>query len=105
MVGDPCYLRYWKADNFLPAKNVSNPDKDGSYPYTYPGACSATLSQKKAGVLEHGIAVVTSAGYGDGTYPVFVEYEECKNCGTRVKRLVVEFISDKEEDDSEEEEA
>lgn len=42
-------------------------------------------------------AVVTSTGFGDGTYPVYVEYYEDGLFGKRVKSITVEFIGDDEE--------
>jgi hypothetical protein len=83
MVVDPCYIR----DNDF-----------------YGNACSASLSDNQAGAFSvtgnssFADAVCSSTGYGDGMYPVFIEYEDCGDWGRRVKSITVEFISDEEYD-------
>jgi hypothetical protein len=44
--------------------------------------------------LGDGVGVCTSTGYGDGYYPVYVEYSDEGDWGTRVKSVTVEFIGD-----------
>jgi hypothetical protein len=41
-----------------------------------------------------GLGVVVSTGYGDGVYPVYAEINE----EGRIARIMVEFISDEEEE-------
>jgi hypothetical protein len=99
MVGDPCYLHEWKPEEYITGKELQ-PDKDGKYPYTYPGACSSTQSKDQGGILGRnycGLSAVCSTGYGDGEYPVYLEYSDEGTWGKRVKRLIVEFIGDKED--------
>tara|TARA_R100001086_G_scaffold227509_2_gene146655 strand:+ start:496 stop:957 length:462 start_codon:yes stop_codon:yes gene_type:complete len=60
--------------------------------YSYSGACSITMdSENQAGELANGLAIVSSTGYGDGSYPVYAEYSE-----GRVKSLTVEFFKGEE---------
>jgi hypothetical protein len=89
MVCDPCYLLDWKAneaDDDCEGKELSEftgiPTKN-RYPFTYSGACMATLSKEGAGKIdwnEHtdnsaaGIAVRTM--HGDGRYPVIANIND-----------------------------
>lgn len=79
MIVDPCYLKDW-VDNDFKEK------EDGDTSFSYAGACNVTLSGARAGQLEHG-AVVSSTAYGDGVYPAYVERD---SSGT-ILRLIVEF--------------
>ncbi len=90
IVGDPCYLRDWKANEF---DVVDGDEYCGPYTYDYDGSCRARLSEDAAGELGSQLAVAVTSGYGDGQYDVFVEYED-----GRPARLIVEFMP-KEEDD------
>lgn len=71
MITDPCYVRSFKNDEFEGEKDVVD--------FSYSGACTVTLSEKKCGGLPHspggalGAGFATSSGYGDGSYPVFVK--------------------------------
>ena len=92
MIGDPCYLDAWRME-MEEEGGEFNASLPKPYPYTYNGACSATCSKESAGVLgqisEHrpeGTAIVTNTGYGDGSYPVFVERE-----GNRIMRIIIDF--------------
>jgi len=84
-VVDPCYVL------------------DGEYgeDSPYGRACAASLSDERAGQFatngRFSDAVCTSTGWGDGVYPVYVEYD---NDG-RVARLIVEFDFEMDEDDDE----
>jgi hypothetical protein len=62
---DPCYLREWKGHD-------AAFDKPGEY--SYAGFCTATCSDDAAGMLSEGMAAVVATGYGDGSYPVDVTY-------------------------------
>lgn len=86
MVGDPCYLDEWKS-NRNDEWNLEG--KVGQY--SYHGA-SATTIESSAGVLGDGRSVVFSSGYGDGVYPVYVQYNE----DGRVAKVLIEFIGDDE---------
>ena len=68
------------------------PEEEGPFTFSYDGCCKATLGEARAGQLAYkmghaGAGVASSAGYGDGLYPVFAEYED-----GRVKRLIIEFF-------------
>ncbi len=64
LIGDPGYLR-----DFLSDEYHGGPGHVGEYPYSYSGACEASLSG--GGPLASFMAVTSSTGYGDGIYPVF----------------------------------
>lgn len=64
----------------------------------YYEVCEVTLSDNHAGSWMNGHAVATSTGYGDGSYPVYVEYEDCGSWGKRVKSVTIEFLEDEVED-------
>lgn len=65
----------------------------------YEEVCNTTLSDDQAGAWMNGHAVATSTGYGDGSYPVYVEYEDAGSWGTRVKSITIEFMQDDEDED------
>jgi hypothetical protein len=86
MVGDPCYLDQWQTNENEPF------ELDGKVgQYSYLGACATTISQN-AGELGIGSAVVFNTGYGDGVYPVYVQYNE----DGRVAKVVIDFVGDEE---------
>ena len=70
MVGDPCYLDEWKT-NQDEEWNLEGKENQ----YSYQGA-SATTVKAAAGELGMGSAVAFSTGYGDGSYPVYVHYND-----------------------------
>jgi hypothetical protein len=78
----------WRDEEFdlvgRPATALLNPQHAGQLSYN--GACLATLEQH-AGILSRK-AVVSSTGYGDGVYPIFVR----KNDEGKVKSFTVAFI-------------
>jgi hypothetical protein len=86
-VVDPCYVL------------------DGEYgeDSPYGRACAASLTDERAGQFStaggpFSDAVCTSTGWGDGVYPVYIEYDR----DGRVARLIVEFdyeMDDEDEDD------
>ena len=100
MVCDPCYLDEWKANEFM----GGDKDTARTHEFSYDGACRETCNAPEGGgQLGDALAVVASSGYGDGTYPVYAEY----NREGRLIRLTVEFdeqLDPEEEDDEEEEE-
>jgi hypothetical protein len=70
MIGDPCYLEEWETNE---GEDWNLEGKENHY--SYQGA-SATTIKDTAGELGLGTAVVFSTGYGDGYYPVYVQYNE-----------------------------
>jgi len=78
MITDPCYLKRWENDKFVDGK------KEAPYSYSYDGACNATssvdqvgvLNLRTSGILNAGLGIVFSSGYGDGEYPVFATYNQ-----------------------------
>lgn len=85
MIVDPCYMEKWGGDEFVP----SGAELDGepaNRKFSYEGCCNVTLGEGRAGQLDHG-AVVSSTGYGDGSYPVYAYY----NDEGRIMRLEVDF--------------
>jgi hypothetical protein len=102
MLCDPCYIESsWVQDNDF-ASDASDQEKPVNTDFSYAGACEATLAKVSAGILGGGLGAVCSTGFGDGTYPVYVEYSDEGDWGRRVKRMVIEFISDEVEDEVDE---
>ena len=87
MITDPCYLGDWK-DN----EAFFHPKKD----YSYAGASNATEGSKLGGQLKAQNseirAVSASSGLGDGTYPVYAEYEQNEKDGKTIRSLTIEFL-------------
>lgn len=94
-VVDPCYVL--EGDVTFETDEVGNMTVVEDNPYSR--ACAASLSDERAGQFatngRFSDAVCTSTGWGDGVYPVYVEYD---NDG-RVARLIVEFDFEMEDDD------
>ena len=87
-VGDPCYIM----------------GKDSSYYITtWDEFCNKhdkAVNESEFGwsacePLGEGIGFAISTGYGDGEYPVYIEKE-----GSRIKRIIIEFIDEEEDYDS-----
>jgi len=100
MLSDPCYVT---DDSFTDDRSNGldiGENREGPYPLNYEGACNASMSKDNAGVLgDYGAAVVCATGYGDGSYPVYVEYaeeSETNSWGRRVKSMTIEFIDGEE---------
>ena len=99
MVSDPCYVGAFKHDEkFEPARA----DESGNYPYSYNGSCGATLSEAMGGQLALEQGVVSSTGYGDGSYEVWATIGESAGWGVRVHKLEVIFIDDSIDEDEDE---
>ena len=111
MVVDPCYVKGWKDGDAFPGINLSRQDERGDIEersaaylagkYTpqndYESACLATMSEQRAGPCfgdtpQQASAVATSSGFGDGTYPVYIQYSAEGAWGKRVAALTVVFI-------------
>ena len=90
MVGDPCYLDEWKPWNADEQEFSDHVNKKGEYSYL--GACNATITEGY-GQLGFGTAVVFSTGYGDGSYPVYAEFDE----NGRVAKVVIDFLGEDDE--------
>ena len=88
MVGDPCYLDGWKTNE---GEEWNLEGKVGEY--SYHGA-SATTIAADCGVLGDGNSIVFNTGYGDGYYPVYVQYNE----DGRIVKVVIDFEGDVEEE-------
>lgn len=90
IVCDPCYLSDWKDTEEISAKK----GKKG-YPFTYAGACSATLEENEGGQLVNEIGaevgVAVSSGFGDGVYPVYAHIKDEGKFGKRVKKVEIIF--------------
>lgn len=94
---DPCYIhgQPFEADGHDSAGvdlNAAESPRE-SYAYSYGGACAASSNSDGGGQLAYklghaGAGVCVSTGYGDGGYPVYVEYGE----EGRVARVTVEFM-------------
>lgn len=98
MITDPCYLGKFKAPEDCDG-DLFNEENKGKYSYS--GACVATLSEDQAGQLDEGVTgVAVSSGYGDGSYPVYVEYSDEGEWGVRIKSVTVEFFGDEDEQEA-----
>jgi hypothetical protein len=89
MVGDPCYLDDWdtnKGDEWNLEGKIGQ--------YSYQGASATTLANSY-GQLGFATAVVFNTGYGDGLYPVYVQF----NDDGRVSKVVIDFEGDIEGED------
>ncbi len=70
--------------------------------FSYRGICKITNNSENLGgqlnyLMGHaGVAVAFHSGLGDGTYDVFAEIVDAGEFGRRIKRVYVEFITDKE---------
>lgn len=83
MITDPCYLSRWKNNE---VEDLEQKEIDNSYSYN--GACHTTFKREdQGGELEDGLAVAFSSGYGDGTYPVFAEYDH----NNRIEKITIEL--------------
>ena len=92
MLCDPCYLNKWE-DNEFDNTNHQQARETESYEFNYNGACAATLSPKRSGILGvFGIAAVCSTGYGDGCYDVFITVTDEREWGLRISKLEIVFI-------------
>lgn len=99
MLTDPCYVNGegFKDDAHDSAGvdlNAQEAPREDGYSYSYGGACAASANALGGGPLKYslghlGAGVCVSTGFGDGSYPVYVEYD--KETG-RVARVVVDFM-------------
>jgi hypothetical protein len=87
MVGDPCYLDDWDT-NKNEEWNIEG--KTGEYSYF---GSSATTIANSYGELGNARAVVFSTGFGDGMYPVYVEFSD-----DIVAKVIIDFTGDLDEE-------
>lgn len=101
LITDPSYVKDFVNDPDY-APTIGN----DIHPYSYNGACGATLGDQQGGQLGFalgtpGAGVAVSSGYGDGYYPVLAEYNE----DGRIARVTILFSDDEyyivEDDESE----
>lgn len=91
MVGDPCYLERYKANEF----SAEQGDNTVTGEYSYDGVCRTTCyTDLQGGAVGGHDAVACSSGYGDGCYPVYAEYKD-----GHITRLIVDFVEDEESED------
>ena len=88
---DPCYIDSMWSKSETPADFRDLSSFEGKFNYL--GAAQATLSDKKAGILDMSSGAVCSTGWGDGLYPVYVTYE-----GDRISEMRIVFMGEEEED-------
>lgn len=104
MLTDPCYVKHFIDEIEIGQGFDANLTPiNGSYPYTYNGACSATCSDNMTGQLGLNFpeAVTISSGYGDGVYPVYVT----RASDGRIATATIVFIDDEEYDEEYDDEA
>lgn len=100
IITDPCYLASWGGNECDWEERGLVPDGGSlndmypapkNLPYDYAGASVASCSEPGGAELDNGSGVSVRTGYGDGYYPVYVEYVD-EGMGCRVARLIVEFL-------------
>ena len=77
---------HYRDDSVIPDVKLNPDDEPAAIWYKH--CCEITLSPLSAGVLPYG--VVSSSGYGDGSYDCFV----CRNEYGQIIRAEIEFISE-----------
>ena len=90
MLIDPCYLDKWDCDEY---------DAENDNPLSYSRACRGTFEEGKgfkASILGRGLAAVTSSGFGDGLYDVYVTWGEYGSWGTRAIKMEIIFLDEEE---------
>lgn len=118
-VGDPCYVigkvgdseeerekveswnKHWfgREGSFcdlLEATDAKREGKEHGNVYRFPMCLTSAQDMLEATSQAHCTGIAVSSGWGDGVYPVYVEYE-----GRRVKSVTVEFMEDDEDEDDE----
>ena len=86
-VGDPCYVMGDDSTNRVTDWQAfcRELETSGQYDNSY----SAPLGL--------GVGLAIESGFGDGEYPVFVEFSDEGDWGSRVKSVTIEFIGDDDE--------
>ncbi len=84
-------------------KKIEDDEEYADTSYSYNGSCSVTCySLDQGGELGNCQGVSFSSGFGDGTYPVYAYYEKVDGWGTRIKKVEIEFFTDEDLIDDEE---
>ena len=83
-IGDPCY--------------VMGDDASSRVTNWITGFCDKLTERNVNTPLGKGTGMAISSGYGDGEYPVYVEYSDEGAWGVRVKSVTVEFLEDEDDD-------
>ncbi|MGH7172938.1 MAG: DUF4241 domain-containing protein [Gemmataceae bacterium] len=89
-IGDPCYILHKEQ----PPKAIGK-DWDEFCDLLLDDDQYPTAKQFHYDLGHPGLGVVVSTGYGDGTYPVFAEFNE----EGRIAKVLVEFIGQDDEAD------
>lgn len=100
---DPCYMVApggWK-DGKEFCRVCGNEVHDSKY---YDDITEPVLADPPAASTLDNLGVIVMPGYGDGAYPVYVELSDEGSWGKRVARVVIECISDEENEEENEEE-
>lgn len=97
-VGDPCYSMTHESE-YTPKTWSEFCDDTFNDASTIAEGVNAPL--KNRGLYDEGLGVEISAGYGDGTYPVYVKYAKDDLFGTttRVKAVLIDFLGELEDPD------
>jgi hypothetical protein len=83
-VGDPCYVLG---------------DDASSRVHNWDEFCSKITEMKHhAAPLGDGVGFAISTGYGDGSYPVYIETSDEGSWGERVKSITIDFLGDEEDE-------
>ena len=100
MVTDPCYVKQFVNNEF-----TTGDHEDIDTSYSYNGSCNQTCKTKnQGGELGNGLGLSFSSGFGDGHYPIYAYYEKVDGWGTRIKKVEIEFFTDEDLIDDEEDE-
>ncbi len=102
LLTDPCYLSDFVSDGYTGTPTEAN--SNGLFPYSYSGACAATLGTRMAGGLafrlgHEGAGVAFSTGWGDGLYPVYVTYSDEGRIASVEVRFMDEHLDDEDDED------
>jgi len=92
MLIDPCYLDKWDDDEAYPEEPNENP-------LSYSNACQGTFRDNegfRSSILGRGLAAVTSSGFGDGLYDVYVTWGDFGDWGTRAIKMEIIFLEEEE---------
>lgn len=95
IIVDPCYIKRFVNDNF--EKRAE--DNNKNFPFSYVGACNATLTTEGFGELQNGMAVASRTRHGDGQFPVYAY----KNGNGEIVKVEISFEYEDEESDEDDE--
>lgn len=87
----------YRKDRLITEEPTFTAGHEGDGDLWYDACCELTLSEESAGIIA-GTGVVSSSGYGDGSYPLF----QITNEEGHVVALRLEFIGDEDETDNDE---